>query len=153
LGYNGQCRPALQTIASEQTNMAKKRATDQNLPTVSKQTAGGVTGAVIGGIVAGPVGAVAGGVAGALVGNSSAKGNEPIKKAVAQIRSVGMRGAKAIEAARARHKTPAAKLSPAKKSAGKSSGLKSTKKPSGQKATKRAAKTKVAAKPKHAKKR
>ena len=44
--------------------MAKKSASETNLPQVSKQTAGGVTGAVIGGVVGGPVGAVAGGVAG-----------------------------------------------------------------------------------------
>lgn len=39
--------------------MSKKRLAAKNLPSESKQTAGGVTGAVIGGIVAGPVGAVA----------------------------------------------------------------------------------------------
>ena len=104
--------------------MVKKRITEHNLPTVSKQTAGGVTGAVIGGIVAGPVGAVAGGVAEALVGNSSAKGNEPIKKAVAQIRSVGMRSAKAIKAARSRHKSSPPKAPVTKKVATKATGTK-----------------------------
>ena len=66
---------------------SKKHDTTENLPTVSKQTAGGITGAVLGGILGGPVGAVAGGVAGAMVGNSSAKGNKPIKKAVESVRS------------------------------------------------------------------
>ena len=42
--------------------MAKKSSTNANLPSVSKQTAGGVTGAVIGGMVGGPIGAVVGGV-------------------------------------------------------------------------------------------
>ena len=65
----------------------KKQANEENLPAVSKQTAGGITGAVIGGLLGGPVGAVAGGVAGALVGNSSAKGNKPIKKTVDSIQS------------------------------------------------------------------
>ena len=41
---------------------------------VSKQTAGGVTGAVLGGVVAGPVVALAGGAVGAMVGDASAKG-------------------------------------------------------------------------------
>jgi hypothetical protein len=67
--------------------MPKKQTNGKNLPAVSKQTAGGITGAVIGGMLGGPVGAVAGGVAGALVGNSSAKGEKPIKTAVASIRS------------------------------------------------------------------
>jgi hypothetical protein len=82
--------------------MAKKQKPEANLPTVSKQTAGGITGAVLGGIVGGPVGAIAGGVAGALVGNSSAKGNEPIKKAV---KTVGSASAKAIKTARDRSKS------------------------------------------------
>ena len=34
--------------------MSKKPMKEENLPSVSKQTAGGVTGAVIGGMVAGP---------------------------------------------------------------------------------------------------
>jgi hypothetical protein len=87
--------------------MSKKPKKEANLPSVSKQTAGGVTGAVIGGVVAGPVGAVAGGVVGALVGNSSAKGEKPIKRAAEAIRSAGMRGAKAIKAASDRHKSHA----------------------------------------------
>jgi hypothetical protein len=67
--------------------MSKKRPNGKNLPAVSKQTAGGITGAVIGGMLGGPVGAVAGGVAGALVGTSSARGEKPIKTAVESIRS------------------------------------------------------------------
>lgn len=59
---------------------------DKNVP-VSKQTAGGVTGAVLGAVVAGPVGALAGGVTGALVGDASAKGKKPIRRAVDAIRS------------------------------------------------------------------
>ena len=62
--------------------------TDPNLPTVSKQTAGGIVGAAIGGMIAGPVGAVAGGVAGAMVGNASAQGQHPIETAVNNVASV-----------------------------------------------------------------
>ena len=84
--------------------MSKKSVREKNLPSESKQTAGGITGAVIGGMVAGPVGAVAGGIAGASVGDSSAKGNEPIHNTIETIRSTGRRGAKAIKAARNRNK-------------------------------------------------
>jgi hypothetical protein len=55
--------------------------TGQNVP-VSKQTAGGVTGAVLGAAVAGPLGAIAGGLTGAMVGDASAKGKKPVKRAV-----------------------------------------------------------------------
>src|SRR3954468_15695207 len=58
----------------------------QNVP-VSKQTAGGVTGAVLGAVVAGPLGAIAGGLSGAMVGDASAKGKKPVKRAVDAIRS------------------------------------------------------------------
>ena len=54
---------------------------------VTKQTAGGVTGAVLGGMVAGPLGAIAGGVTGALIGEESAKGKKPIRRAVEAIRT------------------------------------------------------------------
>lgn len=97
--------------------MSKKPEREKNLPSVSKQTAGGITGAVIGGMVAGPMGAVAGGIAGALVGNSSAKGNEPIKKTFETIRSTGMRGAKAIKTARNRNKSSRSAKQPTKGSA------------------------------------
>ncbi len=78
---------------------SKKRNNEENLPTVSKQTAGGIAGAAVGGMLGGPVGAVVGGVAGALVGNSSAKGNKPIKKTVESIRSTlrGRKRAMAVE--------------------------------------------------------
>lgn len=60
--------------------------TEQNVP-VSRQTAGGVTGAVLGGVVAGPLGAIAGGLTGAMVGDASAKGKKPVKRAVDAIGS------------------------------------------------------------------
>jgi len=104
--------------------MSKKSKNEANLPPVSKQTAGGITGAAIGGIVGGPVGAVAGGIAGALIGNSSAKGNEPMKKAVEEIRSVGSRGAKAIKAARDRNKSSHSTKQPAKGPAAKTAASK-----------------------------
>jgi hypothetical protein len=59
---------------------------EKNVP-VSRQTAGGVTGAVLGGVVAGPLGAIAGGLSGAMVGDASAKGKRPVKRAVDAIRS------------------------------------------------------------------
>src|SRR3954453_9231353 len=80
-------------------NMAKKTSakktkrpqpstgdTNKNVP-VSKQTAGGVTGAVLGGAVAGPLGAIAGGLTGAMVGDASAQGKKPVKRAVDAISS------------------------------------------------------------------
>src|SRR3954453_20135486 len=60
--------------------------TDKNVP-VSKQTAGGVTGAVLGGAVGGPLGAIAGGLTGAMVGDASAKGKKPMARAVDAIGS------------------------------------------------------------------
>jgi hypothetical protein len=73
---------------TKQTQLPAKQSDkqDKNVP-VSKQTAGGVTGAVLGAVVAGPVGALAGGVTGALVGDAAAKGRKPIKRAVDAIRS------------------------------------------------------------------
>jgi hypothetical protein len=59
---------------------------ETNVP-VSRQTAGGVTGAILGAAVAGPLGAIAGGLTGAMVGDASAKGKKPVKRAVAAIRS------------------------------------------------------------------
>ncbi|WP_010584892.1 hypothetical protein [Schlesneria paludicola] len=58
---------------------------EPNLPTVSKQTAGGIVGATIGGMIAGPIGAVAGGVAGAMIGTASAEGHHPIEAAANQV--------------------------------------------------------------------
>lgn len=103
--------------------MAKKakpattKSAHQNLPTVSKQTAGGIGGAVVGGILAGPVGAVAGGVAGALLGNSSAAGNKPVKKAAASVRS-------ALSSVKSKGLTGAKKSTPAKKAAAKKTATK-----------------------------
>jgi hypothetical protein len=66
--------------------IAETNKTEKNVP-VSKQTAGGVTGAVLGAAVAGPFGAIAGGLTGAMVGDASAKGKRPVKRAVDAIRS------------------------------------------------------------------
>src|SRR6476660_1218644 len=60
--------------------------TGQNVP-VSRQTAGGVTGAVLGAAVAGPLGAIAGGLTWAMVGDASAKGKKPVRRAVQAIGS------------------------------------------------------------------
>ena len=123
--------------------MSKKPMKKENLPSVSKQTAEGITGAVIGGMVAGPVGAIAGGVAGALIGNSSAKGEKPMKHAMETIRAAGKRGAKAIETAGDRKKSRTAKV-PAAEAASQPSLTKQKAKP----ATKKLQKTaKVASKP------
>lgn len=88
-------------------SLSGKEAKD-NLPPVSKQTAGGIAGAAIGGIVAGPLGAVVAGVAGALVGNASAAGEHPIKRTVDSIRSVAekptRRAYASVTAAIARHR-------------------------------------------------
>lgn len=65
----------------------KKKSSEFELP-VSKQTAGGVTGAVLGGMVAGPVGAIVGGVAGAMVGEASAKGKQPMKTAIDKVKAI-----------------------------------------------------------------
>ena len=62
------------------------KTTDANLK-VSKQAAGGVTGAVLGAMVAGPAGAIAGGIAGTMVGDSSARGKKPVKRAVDTVRA------------------------------------------------------------------
>ena len=60
--------------------------TDREKMHVSKQTAGAVAGAVLGGVVGGPIGALAAGALGAMVGDASAKGQKPIKRAVTAIR-------------------------------------------------------------------
>ena len=87
-------QPKQQLIAPKATGKASKAPKaaagksmpEKNVP-VSKQTAGGVTGAILGAAVAGPLGALAGGLAGAVVGDASAKGKKPVKKAVDAIRS------------------------------------------------------------------
>ena len=66
---------------------SKTRSDEMNLP-VTKQTAGGVTGAVLGGMVGGPVGAVVGGVAGAMVGEAAAEGKHPLKTAMTKMRKI-----------------------------------------------------------------
>ena len=65
----------------------KRKSNELNIP-VTKQTAGGVTGAVLGGMVGGPVGAVVGGVAGAMVGEAAAEGKRPIRTAFEKVRSM-----------------------------------------------------------------
>ena len=65
-----------------------KKVTDDRLLEVSKQTAGGVTGAMLGGIVGGPVGAFVGGVAGAMIGDASAKGKKPIETVAKKVQSL-----------------------------------------------------------------
>lgn len=121
-----------------------------NLPQVSKQTAGGVTGAVMGGVVAGPVGAIAGGVVGAIIGDASAEGKQPIKKAVDAIRAKVPAMKKALRrvpgSAKLLGKTTAAKPV---KIAGKSKATKPAK--SGSKAKKNAAKVAPSKSPKGAK--
>jgi outer membrane lipoprotein SlyB len=67
--------------------MLDKKDSRELIP-VSKQAAGGVTGAVLGGIVAGPVGAIVGGVAGAMVGEAAADGKQPVKKALAKVKAI-----------------------------------------------------------------
>jgi len=92
--------------------MAKKTtATKKQSVPVSAQTACGIAGAALGGVVAGPIGAIAGGLAGALVGDSSARGDKPIKKAVEAVQSVGRRGAKALASVKKQAKTATTKKS------------------------------------------
>jgi hypothetical protein len=129
--------------------------TGQNVP-VSKQTAGGVTGAVLGAAVAGPLGAIAGGLTGAMVGDASAKGKKPVKRAVNAIgseireahltdklKAVGQRVATRIKSFRKGKKTKTATKK--KKSASASATTKKSKsKPAKKKAkaaTKKAAST------------
>jgi hypothetical protein len=64
---------------------------DIQVPPISKQTAGAVTGAAIGSI-AGPAGAVVGGVIGAVVGKAAAEGG-PVGKAVRRV-TAASRGAR-----------------------------------------------------------
>jgi hypothetical protein len=111
--------------------LAGKRDRD-NLPPVSKQTAGGIAGAAIGGIVAGPVGAIVGGVAGALLGNASAAGERPLERTVDGIRAVAeepaRRAYKRISAAIARHRVSSKKKAATKKTAAKALAAKKSSK-------------------------
>jgi hypothetical protein len=115
-----------------------------NLP-VSKQTAGGVTGAVIGGAIAGPVGAVIGGVAGTIMGKRAAEGKSLISSSTVKAAS------KAVEMVK--DKLPSFKMgaAPSKSAKPKSSakGSGTAPKPSAPKAApvKAAPKKAVAAKP------
>src|SRR5205809_7339610 len=74
-----------ETKRSKQSTAETSKAEKNVL--VSRQTAGGVTGAMLGAAVAGPLGAVAGGLTGAMVGDASAKGKKPVKRAIEGIRS------------------------------------------------------------------
>lgn len=120
--------------------------TDKNL-SVTKQTAGGITGAVVGGIVAGPVGAIAGGVAGAMVGDASAQGKKPIKRAAQVVRSELTEGRtlKALKSVTGKRKTAKKKS----KGAGNKASVKlASKKTKGSKKSKSAMTTKKRAKKK-----
>ncbi len=129
---------------------------ETNVP-VSRQTAGGVTGAVLGAAVAGPLGAIAGGLTGAMVGDASAKGKKPVKRAVEavraevsevhlgdKLRSVGQRVASKIKSLRRGKKAKATatkkKSAPAPAAAKKKSKAKPVKKKA-KVATKKAAAT------------
>jgi hypothetical protein len=68
------------------TPKSKEKPNEKNVP-ISKQTAGGVTGAILGAAVAGPLGAIAGGLTGAMVGDASARGKKPVKRAIEGIRA------------------------------------------------------------------
>jgi hypothetical protein len=130
--------------------------TGQNVP-VSKQTAGGVTGAVLGAAVAGPLGAIAGGLTGAMVGDASAKGKKPMKRAVNalgseireahltdRLKAVGQRVATKIKSLRKGKKTKAATKKKKSASASGAATKKSKSKPAKKKAksaTKKAAST------------
>jgi len=118
---------ATKPAAPRKTRSLSGKGPDDNLPPVSKQTAGGIAGAAIGGIVAGPLGAVVAGVAGALVGNAAAAGEHPIKRTVDGIRSVAeqptRRAYASVTAAIARHRVSKKK---AKASAKKATDKKAT---------------------------
>jgi hypothetical protein len=137
----------INTPNHEEPMKTKKQQPEKNLPTMTKQTAGGIGGAALGGMIAGPVGAVVGGVAGALVGNSSARGNKPIKKAVEAVKSTLHLGksAKAVEKKVEKKVSSAvgAKSKPTSKTTAKAAAKKSTAKPS----PKQPAKAKASSKP------
>ena len=111
------------TVAPRGARTLAGQGESENLPPVSRQTAGGIAGAAIGGVVAGPVGAVLGGVAGALVGNASAAGNRPVMRTVEGIRSVAEKPARRayarMSAAITHHRVSSKKKAAAKKTAAK----------------------------------
>ena len=97
---------------------------EQNVP-VSKQTAGGVTGAVIGGVIAGPVGAVIGGVAGAMMGNRAAEGKSLVSPGTVEAVKTAAKGVKA----------QAQKVKPLRKMIGKAKNAMPSKSASSRKTT------------------
>jgi hypothetical protein len=157
--------------SKRKSSMAKEQSQPNNANTPGlKQTAGAVSGAVLGGVVGGPIGALAGGALGAMVGDSSAKGQKPVKRAVdaireeitsgrakAALKSVGER----IKSLRPGGQDAAKKEVASKKSVKSSAGVKKKKKAKAatRKATSSGAKSKkttksaVAPKIKHAKKK
>lgn len=116
------------TVANRRARTLAGKGDSDNLPPVSRQTAGGIAGAAIGGIVAGPVGAVLGGVAGALVGNSSAAGDRPVMRTVEGIRSVAEKPARRayarMSAAITRHRVASKKKATDRKTAAKARAAK-----------------------------
>ncbi len=100
-------------VASCRARTLSAQRDSDNLPPVSRQTAGGIAGAALGGIVAGPLGAVVASVAGALVGSASAAGDRPVERTVEGIRAVAeppiRRMYKRITAAVARHRASSKK--------------------------------------------
>jgi hypothetical protein len=110
--------------------MAKKSKPSSNVP-LTKQAAGGVTGAIAGSIVAGPAGAIVGGVAGAVMGNRveqgkpavPAKAMAALKSAAKQVRRVPVgKAVSSLTAKKTSAKKPTAKKTPARKPAAKKSG-------------------------------
>lgn len=85
-------KPESATEAKKTTNPEVQgqhtERTSDDLPSISKQTAGGIGGALVGGVVGGPIGALVGGVAGAMIGNASAAGERPIGRTVDGIKAV-----------------------------------------------------------------
>jgi hypothetical protein len=151
-------RPLEPALVATPKSKTKKKPAEKNLP-ISKQTAGGVTGAILGAAVAGPLGAIAGGLTGAMVGDASAKGKEPVKRAIAGIRaemrdvhitdtlkSVGERVSTKIKSLRKGKKSKAA--STKKKSAPKSAAVAKTSKSKPAKKKAKIATKKAAAAPK-----
>lgn len=118
------------TVAPRKARTAAGQKDSDNLPAVSRQTAGGIAGAALGGLVAGPLGSVVAGVAGALVGNASAAGDRPVERTVEGIRAVAeppiRRTYKRITDAIARHRVSSKKKAATKKAAAKKTEAKET---------------------------
>lgn len=111
------------TVAPRGARTLAGKGDSDNLPPVSRQTAGGIAGAALGGIVAGPLGSVVAGVAGALVGNASAAGDRPVMRTVEGIRAVvekpARRAYKRISAAIGRQRVSSKKKVKTRKTAAK----------------------------------